>query len=404
MQLTDYIVALLREHNCVIVPDFGGFIANYKSAVIDPVQNRIVPPSKSVLFNPKLITNDGLLGNEISGKKGVTYPDALQFIADEVDRWQNELEKGERIEIGEIGFLFRQNGTITFEQSRDVNILLAAYGLSGVRFVNFKEKASQAEKEVVPVITESPVTQKQEPVKESAVETKEQPNEPVIIALNQQSVIEETEAVAEPEDEKVIPIGKKPRGKKLKYLAVAAAIPLLFYSYWIPIETDFLDTGEIQLGDFNPIRNSVNRSYKLRSEETFSADHTTDWKSWSELTENLSDHVEVYNYQFDDELYIPIKLDKTAVAETTPITEEVDDLSDAMVDNPYHIIGGCFSVKSNAENLVADLVEEGYPARILDLNKGLYRVSAGGYANRNEANDNLKGFKNAGFSGWILKK
>ena len=61
MELSGYIGDLLQKHNCVIVPEFGGFIANYKSAVIDTVNNRINPPSKSVLFNPNLVNNDGLL-------------------------------------------------------------------------------------------------------------------------------------------------------------------------------------------------------------------------------------------------------------------------------------------------------------------------------------------------------
>jgi hypothetical protein len=38
MELNKYISDLLRKHNCVIVPDFGGFVANYRSAVIDKVR------------------------------------------------------------------------------------------------------------------------------------------------------------------------------------------------------------------------------------------------------------------------------------------------------------------------------------------------------------------------------
>ena len=53
---------------------------------------------------------------------------------------------------------------------------------------------------------------------------------------------------------------------------------------------------------------------------------------------------------------------------------------------------------------MTDLIADGYSAKVLDLKGGLYRVTAGDYANRSEAKENLKTFKNNGFSGWILKK
>jgi hypothetical protein len=39
------------------------------------------------------------------------------------------LEEGHRIELEEIGFLFLQNNQVVFEQNREVNLLLQAYGL-----------------------------------------------------------------------------------------------------------------------------------------------------------------------------------------------------------------------------------------------------------------------------------
>ena len=154
---------------------------------------------------------------------------------------------------------------------------------------------------------------------------------------------------------------------------------------------------------FNPIQRSPERTYEIRNTnfESVIIEQTT---SWEDLTNSLSDNVAVYNYQFDNELYIPIKLDKTATelpteeaAVSAPAIEESTEL-------PYHVIGGCFSVKSNADNFVSDLIADGYSAKVLDLKGGLYRVTAGDYANRSEAKENLKTFKNNGFSGWILKK
>ena len=50
VQLTKYIVQLLHQHDCVIIPDFGGFVAQYKPATLDRVTGFSSPPSKQILF------------------------------------------------------------------------------------------------------------------------------------------------------------------------------------------------------------------------------------------------------------------------------------------------------------------------------------------------------------------
>ncbi|NNG09397.1 MAG: SPOR domain-containing protein, partial [Arenibacter sp.] len=56
-----YIAELLYRYNCVIVPEFGAFLTQMKSAVINDTTNSFYPPSKIVSFNEQLSSNDGLL-------------------------------------------------------------------------------------------------------------------------------------------------------------------------------------------------------------------------------------------------------------------------------------------------------------------------------------------------------
>ena len=63
---------LLEEHDCVILPGYGGFIGNYAPARIDPVSHSFVPPSKKILFNINLKQNDGLLCNRLVTDEGVS--------------------------------------------------------------------------------------------------------------------------------------------------------------------------------------------------------------------------------------------------------------------------------------------------------------------------------------------
>jgi len=386
MELSIYIEQLLHEHDCVIVPHFGGFIANYQSAAINWSSQKIVPPTKSVLFNPNLIHNDGLLGHAVSAAQCIAYPAALTFIQDQVKRWQSDLDKGKRIEIGEIGFLFKANNQIVFEQSRELNILLSAYGLAEISFINFAAAA---------------VVEKTVEVSKPIASTKE--SEPLIIALNTASSIEEVQQ--EEVEQEIIPINSKKNRRILRYAGIAAAIPLMFYTYWIPVETDFIDTGKIQFADFNPIRKAPERTYQLRHDNAeFPTVETV--KSWDELTQNLSDNVDIYNYQFDEQLYIPIRLDKTGTVINGEIEEQDKNTSDSNQSGSlnYHVIGGCFSVKENADNLVADMRLKGYQASIFDLKGGLYRVSVGDYGSSQLAEEKLGEFKSKGFSGWILNK
>ena len=70
-----YVVELLFKHDCVIIPNLGGFVAQYKSAALDEVTGFFSPPSKQILFNINLKNNDGLLANEIAQRKQITYND-----------------------------------------------------------------------------------------------------------------------------------------------------------------------------------------------------------------------------------------------------------------------------------------------------------------------------------------
>lgn len=389
MELSVYITSLLHQHDCVVVPNFGGFIANYRSAVIDEQLNRILPPSKEILFNPNLLKNDGLLSNEIANKKALSYNDALEFIRESVEEWKADLNKGNRVEVGEIGFLFMQDGKITFEQNREVNLLMSAYGLSSVKFLSFEEKktpeiAPKAIEEVIPESVEKvvPIEPKQEILTaRKVVEKAQRPTVKLEQPVADEQVKEKTD--------------KKRKTGFLKYAVAAATIPVLFYAYWIPMKTDFMDTGKIQLADFNPIKSAPARKYQMRI-DAFEPNPIQTNASWEDLTEHLSENVSVYNYHFDDELYIPIRLDKSASTKSQDIALK-KDLN-------YHVIAGCFSVESNAHQLVDDLTKKGYAASIFDKKGGLYRVSAGDFAHNEEANDALDQFRNKGFSGWILKK
>ena len=129
--LNPIIKELLFSNDCVILPDFGGFIGNYTPARIDRDSHTFYPPVKSISFNSKLSHNDGLLIGKVSQKKDIGYPDARRLVEDYVGGMRLKLDKGERVHLDDIGhFQLNGEGSIQFEPDNNVNFLLDSYGLS----------------------------------------------------------------------------------------------------------------------------------------------------------------------------------------------------------------------------------------------------------------------------------
>lgn len=143
MKVEKHISDLLYEHNCVIVPELGGFVGNYAPAKIHPVRHTFTPPSKSIVFNKHLKNNDGLLANQLVVNEQITYPQALQHISHFVDNVQGQLKKGAKVKIDNVGTLYLDvERSIQFEPS-DTNFLNDSFG-----FEEFRSPAVRQEKVV----------------------------------------------------------------------------------------------------------------------------------------------------------------------------------------------------------------------------------------------------------------
>lgn len=131
MVLDKYISDLLYRYDCVIVPEFGGFISNTISAKNISSQNKFLPPTKEIGFNKFLNKNDGLLSYYISQSKGISYNKALEYIKDNVSKWNSKLETNKYININDIGsFRLTEERVLEFYATDSINYLTDSYGLS----------------------------------------------------------------------------------------------------------------------------------------------------------------------------------------------------------------------------------------------------------------------------------
>lgn len=100
-----YISELLFQNDCVIVPDFGGFVCNDTPSVINEKTNCITPPSKHILFNVNLKSNDGLLITHIAKKENISQKEAKNQVYKFSNDCNNKLSTSKILRLDKIGYL-----------------------------------------------------------------------------------------------------------------------------------------------------------------------------------------------------------------------------------------------------------------------------------------------------------
>jgi len=154
-----YIEELLYRYNCVVVPEFGAFLTQMKSAVIHQSTNTFTPPTKIISFNEQLSSNDGLLVSYMANGENMTYEDMLMQTHKKAKEWNKQLRAGKRLELSNIGELWlNREGKIQFQPSYQVNYLTSSFGLSS--FVSMpvirevlKEEVVELEEKIPFIIT-----------------------------------------------------------------------------------------------------------------------------------------------------------------------------------------------------------------------------------------------------------
>jgi hypothetical protein len=134
VNLIDSIPDLLYKHNCVIIPDFGGFITNFKHSGFDESRNIISPSCKKVAFNQSLIENDGLLVSNWAQKKEISYKQALDEIKSFADFLKERIFLNKSFDFKNIGtFYLSAEDKIIFVPYQGLNFLESSFGLYPIK-------------------------------------------------------------------------------------------------------------------------------------------------------------------------------------------------------------------------------------------------------------------------------
>jgi len=356
VKINDQISELLFHYDCVIIPEFGGFVTNYKPASLDERLHLFSPPSKEISFNKNLVRNDGLLANFLADSGKITFEEANGIIRKTVEDYFAKLNNGQRITFNKVGIIYRDNAkNLQFEPLAEVNFLKDSFGLEQL----FAMPLASPQPKLIPQ------------------------HEPVIIHLEPETQQEQNVVAAESN-----------RGKWA--WAAVIMLPVLAYSGWLLTHADLSRPANLTIADFNPFGKTPAAIYEARKAAyTFEAE--------SEESNLLPDSAEtaVVRVSFTDEsegVWVRMREDVVIPAALTTyvVTPELLALR-------FHIVGGCFAELANAHKLVDELRAKGYPAYILDERKGLHRVTYGNFEKKSDALEALNKIKQNEIAGaWLL--
>lgn len=153
--LARHIEILLLNNDCVIVPDFGGFMAHHAHSVYLDDEEIFLPPSRTIGFNPQLVINDSLLAQSYVETYDVSYPEALRLIEQDVNELRQHIANEGSCELDGIGILqLNEEGNYDFTPSQSGILTPSLYALNSFEMSPLAQTANTTQESVM---TESPL-------------------------------------------------------------------------------------------------------------------------------------------------------------------------------------------------------------------------------------------------------
>ncbi len=424
-----YLVEILKAFNTIIIPGLGAL-------------NLTNSETGECLFMPYLKYDDGKLSEYISETEGMSDNDAKNLIAKYVREIEAKLNVGESYDMYQFGsFIKNSSGDIEFnswnkertdetpaveqiiEQELTPADTVVVEKVTMTEIVPEKIKKPRVSRAKVQPIHELKVEQ-EKPTSDNIIdkeavivdeeiipiqENKLPVEEPII--LENTSVTEntkepekkETPAYSEADqwadDLDVPPLNvkierpKKPIIEKIKKDKKRKS----------PVFYALLIVGVLLVGGSLTLTLFFNRLEKFLP---FIATETT--SKAIEDNPKKDSEIKTSNESIDDEKQnkndVQSQENQTTIEENNdPIKEEITSVSSVDKSNSFHIIGGAFMDKSNADRYQNRLVSEGNQSAIIGQFDNLYIVSIASFSSIEAANNALSGARSISSKAWVFK-
>lgn len=144
ISMIEHIEYLMLSNDCVVVPGFGAFIAQYTSSNNCAQNSTFTSPKRSISFNASINHNDGLLANSIAKKALIPYADALKQIEKSTTICRQALSDGSEVPFGRLGFFISNaEGHIEFIPFHHELANDDFFGLQSFSFPTLAERNAQ---------------------------------------------------------------------------------------------------------------------------------------------------------------------------------------------------------------------------------------------------------------------
>ena len=106
---------MIAQHNCVIMPGVGAFLAHRVPAYYSAAERVFMPPHRELGFNPQVTVDDALLLSEYMSDGMMSYEEANRSLANDIDSLRSRLSDNGIVCFGDLGtFEMDINGKISF--------------------------------------------------------------------------------------------------------------------------------------------------------------------------------------------------------------------------------------------------------------------------------------------------
>ena len=140
IELNRHIEILLLSNECVIVPDFGGFMTHLVPARYDAGDRSFLPPLRTLGFNPQLRMNDSVLVQSYVEAYDISYPEAIRQFAEEVEELKHILSEEGSYTLTDLGTLtVNSEGNYEFTPCEAGLLTPELYGLGSYTFKQLKD-------------------------------------------------------------------------------------------------------------------------------------------------------------------------------------------------------------------------------------------------------------------------
>lgn len=369
IDLHRHIEILLLANDCVIVPDFGGFITHSVQANYSESDKVFLPPMRTLGFNPQLRMNDSVLAQSYVEAYDISYPEALRRIESEVAELRKQLDEEGHYTLEDLGELtVNEEGNYEFSPCESGILSPDLYALVSFPFKHLKDNVEEE------TFLAQPVAQQEAEV--IALRESEKPQE---LVTEEPQLLE---FMDNDDDNNTISI-------KMSWVrnavAIAAAIAAFFFIA-TPVTNSDLGTEAM-----TQLQNSI--LYKLIPQDTTMP-----------AVEPVVEKTAVAKTDNEAEASLTAETTKVQKAETE--TTKAETAAHKTTGTTYCIIVASHVKLDNAERYVEKLKKSGFPDAYVYTSNNVVRVVSAEFDNQADAYQQLNKMNTSEefYEAWVYKR